>query len=244
MQVEINGVTKKYNNTPVLKEVNLSAGSGDRIAVLGSNGAGKTTLLEIVAGLLKADAGAITYNGHLSKSYGHKLRCDIGFVPQELALFPKLTLGEQLAFWAKISTAPVANSRIVEFTKLVGLGDHLHKRMEHLSGGMKRKLNVVLSLLHAPQLIIADEPTVGIDVQSKLEIIQFIKGVCTQGKTLFFSSHNIREIQQLCNKVAYLHQGQLLFCGTLEAAIALAKRRESALTEGWKAFTFLFSNFD
>lgn len=244
MQVVINGISKQFGRTPVLKDVSLSVGSGDRVAVLGANGAGKTTLLEIVAGLLKADAGTITYNGRLPKKYRHKLPRDIGFVPQELALFPKLTLAEQLAFWAKISPLPVAKGKVEELTELVGLVGHLHKRMENLSGGMKRKLNVILSLLHNPQLIIADEPTVGIDVQSKLEIIQFLKEVCTKGKTLFFSSHNIQEIQQLCTKVAYLHQGQLLFYDTMEEATALAKRRELTQSEGWKAFSFLFSNFE
>lgn len=241
MEVEAKNISKYYGRRQVLRDISLAASSGDRVAVLGSNGAGKTTLLEILAGVIKPDQGALVYNGRAAKKFGRGLRRVIGFVPQELALFPKLTINEQLDFWAKVSPETPPAARVEELISLADLGAHTSKKMEQLSGGMKRKLNLIASLLHDPQLIIADEPTVGIDIQSKLEIIEFLKGVGRAGKIMFFSSHSVEEIELLATKVAYLDEGRLLFFGSLNEAFTQSRDDGYSQSPGWRAFAFLLN---
>lgn len=239
MKVRIKNIAKHYGASQVLQDISLTADSGDRVAVLGSNGAGKTTLLEILAGVIKADKGTVNYDDWVASKCWRELRSAIGFIPQELALFPKLTLKEQLAFWSDISSELISAEKVQQLIRLTGLEEQINKKLEHLSGGMKRKLNLVLSLLHDPRLIIADEPTVGIDIQSKLEIMQFMKTVCSKGKTLFFSSHSIEEVKMLATKVAYLDEGRLLFYGTLQEVVSLSKDSSFSSAPGWQAFTHL-----
>lgn len=217
----VNEVSKFYRKKLVVKAISFSMNQGDRIAVLGPNGAGKTTLLEMLATVLKPDEGVIQYNNLTNEQ---EMRKKVGYVPQDLALFTNITVREQLKFWAQMSPKAVPNAKITELVTLVGLTEKLNEKTEHLSGGMKRKLNIILSLLHDPDLIILDEPTVGIDIQSKLEIIEFMKKICDSGKLLFFSSHDLQEIEQLCNKIVYLEEGRIVFSGTLTEARAAAKQ--------------------
>ncbi len=217
----VNKVSKFYRKKSVVKAISFSMNQGDRIAVLGPNGAGKTTLLEMLATVLKPDGGVIQYNNLTNEQ---EIRKKVGYVPQDLALFTNITVREQLKFWAQMSPKAVSQAKITELVMLVGLTEKLNEKTEHLSGGMKRKLNIILSLLHDPDLIILDEPTVGIDIQSKLEIIEFMKKICDSGKLLFFSSHDLQEIEQLCNKIVYLEEGRIVFSGTLTEARAAAKQ--------------------
>lgn len=139
-----------------------------------------------------------------------------------------------------MSPVRVTRERIDELVHLVGLTAKLDQKIVHLSGGMKRKVNIILSLLHDPSLLILDEPTAGIDIQSKLEINQFMKEVCSHRKSLFFSSHDLQEIQQLASKVVYLDNGRLLFYGSLQEAISLAHEKKDLNTN----FSLLFKSLE
>ncbi|UTR11755.1 ABC transporter ATP-binding protein [Evansella sp. LMS18] len=242
MALEVNGLTKFYKKKAVVKDISFRVEKGDCVAVLGANGAGKTTLFEMISSALQPDSGEVIFKDSPVGKNKASFRKRAGYVTQELTLFPKLTVKEQLKFWAEMAPVNVSEGRVGELTEMAGLSLKLNERTDQLSVGMKRKLNIVLSLLHDPELIILDEPTVGIDVQSKLEIIRFLKEISGEGKILLFSSHDLQEIRELAHKTAYLYEGKLLFYGTFQEAVEMAGNEELPETADWEAFSFLFSH--
>lgn len=242
MALEVKGLTKFYKKKAVVKDISFRVEKGDCVAVLGANGAGKTTLFEMISSALQPDSGEVIFNDSLVEKNKASFRKQAGYVTQELTLFPKLTVKEQLKFWAEMAPVNVSKDTVAELTEMAGLSLKLNERTDQLSGGMKRKLNIVLSLLHDPELIILDEPTVGIDVQSKLEIIRFLKEISGEGKMLLFSSHDLQEIRELAHKAVYLYEGELLFYGSFQDAVEMAGNEELPETDDWEAFSFLFSH--
>jgi ABC-2 type transport system ATP-binding protein len=223
--IEVNNVSKKYGSKITLSQVSFVVNKGDILGLIGPNGAGKSTILAVLATVIKPTTGQVLIDGQDAIKHPEKVRKQIGYVPQEIALYPTLTVKDNLRFWAEIAGRRVSKDEVEHTAEIVHLKEQLHQKVQTLSGGMKRKLNIAVSLLHDPDILILDEPTVGIDIQSKRDITQFIKGLASQGKTIVYTSHDVHEVEYLCQNISILNQGKLLFHGTIDDATAQAVQR-------------------
>ncbi|HHX62390.1 MAG TPA: ABC transporter ATP-binding protein [Epulopiscium sp.] len=200
------GLTKKYHKTTVLDNVSFTINNGTIVGIVGSNGAGKSTLISMIASIIKPTKGDIVIKGGR-----------IGYVPQEITLFPNLTVKENLTFWDTISNSHHSKKRkenIEHIIQVANLEDYFYKKVSQLSGGLKRRLNIAVSLLSHPNILIMDEPTVGMDISSRSEIVAFIKALSSDGTTVIYVSHHADEIEKLCTHILCLNQGHLVFNGT------------------------------
>jgi ABC-2 type transport system ATP-binding protein len=218
--IEITGVAKRYRNAgrPALDGVTLSVAEGAIFGLLGPNGAGKTTLISILLGLVRKDAGAVRVGGHDMDDALPAVRRLCGLAPQELGFYPMLTVEENLRFYgAAGGLKGAALAHETEFAvDTAQLGDHRGKHASQLSGGLKRRLNLALSLLHAPRILVLDEPTVGVDPQSRAFILDVIRRLRTErGLTVIYTSHYMDEVQALCDRIAILDHGRVLAEGTV-----------------------------
>ncbi|MCH1627842.1 ABC transporter ATP-binding protein [Ferdinandcohnia quinoae] len=224
--ITIENVSKSYGNKKSLQDVSLTIETGEIYGLLGANGAGKSTLLSILATISRASSGTITMNGlELSKNMKH-VREMIGYVPQDIALWEQETVKENLVLWSKFARDKVTEKQLYDLCGMVQLQEKWHEKVSSLSGGMKRKLNIAVALIHNPDILLMDEPTVGIDIQSKFEINQSIRDLASRGKTVVYTTHDMSEILFLCDKIGILQEGNLQFSGTLEDA------RNSAIAQG------------
>jgi ABC-2 type transport system ATP-binding protein len=209
--IEIKNVTKRFNDKLAVDNVSLDIEQGDIFGLLGPNGAGKSTLISMVVGLLKADNGEINIGGYSINKEPLKVKEQIGLVPQELALYEKLSAKQNLEFWGAMYglRGRVLNQRIDEAIELSGLQDSVKLQVKKYSGGMKRRLNIACAVLHHPKILIMDEPTVGIDPQSRNHIFEFTKNVNKEnGTTVIYTSHYMEEIETLCNDLFILDLGK------------------------------------
>lgn len=228
--IEIEGLVKSYNNSenPVLNNLSLVINSGERFGLFGSNGAGKTTLISIISGILKYNEGSVKVFGEEISTKWSDLKSRIGIVPQEYAFYTQLTAIENLTFFGKMYKidSEVLKTRIEELVEDFGMQDYAHKRSMEYSGGMKRKLNLALGVLHNPDLLILDEPTVGVDVKSKTHINQYLKDLNEKKNTTFlYTSHMMDEAQQLCSHIGILKDGQI--SESMDTESFLKKHKES-----------------
>jgi len=222
--VEIKGVSKQYKNSafPAVNNLSLNIPAQSIFGLLGPNGAGKTTLISMLCGLFKPGKGEIFTNG-LNISFNlEATKQIIGVVPQEIALYARLTAYENLMFLGHmygIETAELKR-RITENLQILGLEQNAHQQIRTFSGGMKRRVNLIAGLLHNPKLLILDEPTVGVDVQSKTAIIERLKKMNTeQGATIFYTSHHLAEAEDFCTHIAIIDKGKLITAGETKAMI-------------------------
>ncbi|WP_349408684.1 ABC transporter ATP-binding protein [Pseudalkalibacillus sp. SCS-8] len=206
--IELRNVHKQYKQKNVVKGVELMIPRGARVGFVGPNGAGKSTLMKMIATLVKPTGGEILVGGQSVTRKKKQIRKRIGYVPQDIALHPTLTVRDNLLFWAGMAPGSVPDERILKLLDMVGLREQLNKRVDKLSGGMQRKLNIIVALLHDPELLIMDEPTVGIDIPSKTDIVSFLKALGPD-KTILFSSHDLQEIEMLCHYILVLEDGIL-----------------------------------
>jgi len=218
--IEIAGVAKRYRHADsrALDGVSLSIPPGAIFGLLGPNGAGKTTLISILLGLVRKDEGQVRVAGHDMDRELPAIRRLCGLAPQELGFYPMLTVEENLRFYgAAGGLAGDALAQRVDFAcDTAQLGEQRRKRADALSGGLKRRLNLALSLLHAPKILVLDEPTVGVDPQSRAFILSVIRRLRDeQGLTVIYTSHYMEEVQEICDRVAILDRGRLLTEGTL-----------------------------
>jgi ABC-2 type transport system ATP-binding protein len=223
--IEIDGVAKQYRHaeTRALDGVRLSIPPGAIFGLLGPNGAGKTTLISILLGLVRKDAGAVRVAGHDMDRALPAIRRLCGLAPQELGFYPMLTVEENLRFYgAAGGLAGAALTQRVDFACATAQLDEQRRRLaEELSGGLKRRLNLALSLLHAPQILVLDEPTVGVDPQSRAFILGVIRKLRDeQGLTVIYTSHYMEEVQAICDRIAILDRGRVLTEGTLTELLA------------------------
>jgi ABC-2 type transport system ATP-binding protein len=216
--VEVKNVTKKYKDAPraAINLLSLTIDKGDVFGLLGPNGAGKTTLISMLCGLFPATEGEIYINGLTHKTNSNQCKQAIGVVPQEIALYPKLTAWENLLFLGHmygLKTAPLKEA-IKYNLSILGLESNTHQKISTYSGGMKRRVNLIAGLLHNPQLLILDEPTVGVDVQSKQAIIDYLKKLnAEKGMTILYTSHHLDEAEEFCNRIAIIDDGTLVTQG-------------------------------
>lgn len=217
--IEVDGVSKKLGKKYVLKNISFSIEKGEILGLLGPNGAGKSTLLYIIANILKPNTGNIFING--KKHNELKKLNTIGFVPQEIALYPSLTAYDNLAFWANMYNLKNKKEKIYETLDFICLTDVAKTPVFKFSSGMKRRLNIGVSLIHNPDIIILDEPTVGIDLASKSIILKKILALKKMGKTFIFTTHNPDEPYKICDKIGVLKEQTIQQIGNLENILSL-----------------------
>ncbi|MDR1673388.1 MAG: ABC transporter ATP-binding protein [Bacteroidales bacterium] len=222
--IEIKDLRKTYkgNGVPAVDRLSLSVPCGEIFGLLGPNGAGKTTIIHILCGLSSSDGGEVTICGYPLKTGLKEIKRLIGVVPQDIALYPTLTAYENLKIFGSILGLKGAalNNRINELLRFFGLEHSKHRRIGKYSGGMKRRINLIAGLLHQPKVLFLDEPTVGIDVQSKNLILENLKEINRNGSTIIYTSHYMEEAEALCTQIAFIDEGKLICTGTSAALIA------------------------
>ena len=239
--IEINKLSFQYAGAtmPALDGVTLHIESGDLFGLLGPNGAGKTTLLSLLTGLRQCDSGNILYNGKNIQTHTKQCQSEIAWVPQEYAFYPVMTITENLRFFGQTLgiKGQALKERIDEVIRLTGLENAIGKRCETFSGGMKRRLNVAIGLLKKPNYLFLDEPTVGIDPQSRHFILEAIKNINANGTTVIYSSHYMEEVQYLCNTIAIIDNGKVLTQGSLQTLLNAQSDQPSHATHYYQLET-------
>jgi ABC-2 type transport system ATP-binding protein len=216
-QLKVDGLVKSFGTIRAVDSVGFEVRPGEIYGLLGPNGAGKTTTISIISGLLLPDAGEVWVDGATFRSDPQRAKRVMGVVPQDLALYEELTGRENLEFWGRIAglTAPEARSRTVELLEALSLTDRAKDALKTYSGGMKRRINLGCALLHRPKLLLLDEPTVGIDPQARLNILEFIRGLRASGTAILYTTHYLEEAETLCQRIGIIDHGRLLAEGTL-----------------------------
>jgi len=200
---------------PAVNDISLQIKEGEIFGLLGPNGAGKTTTISILSGLLKPTQGKLLIHGFDVETQPDEIKKIIGVVPQEIALYPTLTAKENLYFFGSMYGIPKKHlkEKIDHYLSLFGLENTGNKRVEQFSGGMKRRLNMIASLLHEPKILVLDEPTSGVDVQSRNLIIEFLRDLNKKGTTILYTSHYLEEAESLCTEIAIIDNGKIIIRG-------------------------------
>jgi ABC-2 type transport system ATP-binding protein len=221
--LQVESVRKAYAGLNALSGVSLVVEPGEVFGLLGPNGAGKTTLLSIIAGLLEPDAGQVRLNDRLFGPGSREMRRLVGLGTQDLAVYPELTARENLVFFGKLygMRDPDLATRVNQLLAAVGLTERADDRAGTFSGGMKRRLNLAVAVVHRPALLLLDEPTTGVDPQSRNHIFEMVRGLNREGMTIVYTSHYMEEVQALCRRIAILDNGQLKACNTLDELLNL-----------------------
>lgn len=221
--LSVKNLSKKFGDLIALDSVSLDVIDGETFGLLGPNGAGKSTLINIICGVLAYDEGSLEFFGVERNEPTIEFKMSIGVIPQEISLYDKLTARENLEFFGKLYdlSGSTLGSKIEENLKLVGLKDRQNDRIETFSGGMKRRINIACSILHSPKFILMDEPTVGIDPQSRNLIFDVIEKLHGMGVTIVYTSHYMEEVERLCQNITILDHGKVIAQGTKSELIAL-----------------------
>ncbi len=212
----VQNLVKKYGSLTAVNDISFNILEGEIFSLLGPNGAGKTTTLSVLSTLFTPTAGDALIDGHSVTREPYKVRSLIGVVPQELALYDDLTARENLVFWGQMYglSGKALATRVDEVLQQIGLADRAGNRIKTYSGGMKRRVNIGVGLLHKPRLLFMDEPTVGIDPQSRRAILDSVKELNRQGMTVLYTTHYMEEAQELSDRVGIIDHGQLIALGT------------------------------
>ena len=229
MEIQIQALKKNYGQKTALDNISLTIENG-MFGLLGRNGAGKTTLMQILSTLREPTSGTVTFNG-IPLEDTRKIRPLIGYLPQEFSLYPDMSVLEIMRYLAALSNLPmeVQRQRIPDLLQRVNLWEDRGKKVRKLSGGMKRRLGIAQALLHDPQVLIADEPTVGLDPQERLRFYALLNEF-SSNRIVIVSSHIVSDIETVCEKVAVLDAGKLLFTGTVEDLAQTAAGKVYELT--------------
>ena len=216
------GLTKRYGTTVAVSGLNFDIREGEIFGLLGPNGAGKTTTIAMLATQRRPSSGDATLFGHSACKDPYRVRQMIGLAPQEVSLYPALTAAENLQFFGRIYGVRESDlrERIDELLALVGLDAHRDDQVSIFSGGMKRRLNLAVSLVHRPKLILLDEPTAGVDPQSREQILKIIGDLRDDGNAILYTTHYMEEAERLCDRLGILSEGKLVAEGTLESLLS------------------------
>ena len=225
--LEIKNLTKSFGDVLALDRFSLSLGKGEVLGLLGPNGAGKTTLISILAGTLRDFSGSVSFLGRDLFS-DRSLKNRMGIVPQDMAFYEDLSAMDNLLFWGGLYDVPRADlkKRASELLELVELAARAKEPVKNFSGGMKRRLNTAIGLLHKPDLLLLDEPTVGIDVQAKVSILDIIRNVGAAGTAVIFTTHQLAEVETTCSRIAIMDAGRILAEGTLDELVRIVGERD------------------
>jgi ABC-2 type transport system ATP-binding protein len=216
-------LTKRFGERLAVDRVSFTIGPGETYGLLGPNGAGKTTTISMVCGLLSRDAGTVSLRGRALDTGTIDVKAAIGFVPQEIAVYPDLTARENLRFFGGLYglSGSALSSRVEDVLETIGLTDRADDRADTYSGGMQRRLNIGLGMLNHPTLLILDEPTVGVDPQSRNAILDAVEALSSEGMAVLYTTHYMEEAERLCDRVGILDEGRLQAEGTRRELIAL-----------------------
>lgn len=215
--IEVGGLSKSYGSKAALKNITFGVQEGSCFGLLGPNGAGKSTTMKILSGLLEADRGTVRIFGKDQRSSAEDTKVKVGYVPQSITLYEKLSANDNLIFFGEMYgvKGKELKRRIGEVLEQVGLADRAKDAVETFSGGMKRRVNIAAALLHRPKLLIMDEPTVGIDPQSRNHIFEMIRALQKNGVTILYSTHYMEEVESLCDHLAIVDNGLVITGGSL-----------------------------
>lgn len=216
--IELRNVSKTFGDIEALKKINLFIGKGQLHGLVGPNGAGKTTSINILTSYLKPDSGEIYYAGRKLDNFSIREKKTIGYIPQELSIYEDLTALENLYFWGKLYNVEHSQlkKQIDHLLELVGLTNRKNDAVNTFSGGMKRRINLAIGLIHDPDIIFLDEPTVGVDPQSRNLIFELIEDMHQTGKTILYTSHYMEEVERLCEKISIIDHGIVIAEGSKE----------------------------
>lgn len=209
--LEVQNVKKTYQKVMAVNDLSFTAESGEIIGLLGVNGAGKSTTIEMIATLIKPDSGFIYYKGSDIQKEPQRIRQEMGYVPQEIMLFPELTGRQNLDFWGRAYglSGRALDEAIAWVLELCELGEQINRPVREYSGGMQRRINVGTAILHRPQILILDEATVGMDILAAAKIMQMLQNLNQSvGTTILLASHNMAETESLCRRFLLLKQGK------------------------------------
>ena len=222
------GLRKNYGDLRAVDGVGFHIAAGETYGLLGPNGVGKTTAISMIVGILQADEGTVTVNGAEVSTTTPEAKSAIGFVPQDLAIYPDLSAKENLRFFGKLQglSGDRLGVRVAHVLDIVGLSDRAEDRADTFSGGMKRRLNIAIGLLHEPKLLILDEPTVGVDPQSRNSILESVEQLSAEGLAVLYTTHYMEEAERLCDRVGIIDAGQLKAEGTRRELVAMVGGRD------------------
>ena len=225
--LEVRDVRKAYGPVRALDGVSFQVEPGEIFGLLGPNGAGKSTLLSIIASLREADGGSIHIDGATLRMNDRELRRHVGIAPQELALYGELSAAENLRFFGELygMRGAAFEQRIVAILQALGLQEHAAQRVATFSGGMQRRLNLGAALVHQPKLLLLDEPTAGVDPQSRQRLFDEIRRLHEGGMTIVYTSHYMEEVQALCSRIGIIDHGRLVACDTTAKLLQLLPAR-------------------
>lgn len=215
--LQVSGLKKQFLHHEVVKGIDLNIEKGEAYGLLGPNGAGKSTTISMLCGLIKPTEGSIKIGEYDISKQTKKAQQLIGIVPQEIALYMAMTARENLMFWGRMYGLKglILKTRVDEVLDVIGLYDRADDKVSTFSGGMKRRVNIGAAILHKPDLLIMDEPTVGIDPQSRNHILETVKTLNSNGMTIIYTSHYMEEVEYLCTRIGIMDYGKLLVEGTL-----------------------------
>jgi ABC-2 type transport system ATP-binding protein len=221
--IEVHQLHKKFGEIEAVRGVEFSVQTGEIFSLLGPNGAGKSTTISMLSGLLKPTSGDACIMGHSVTRDATQARSALGVVPQDIALYPDLSARENLSFWGKMYglRGALLKQRVDETLETIGLSDRQNGRVGTFSGGMKRRVNIGVALLHRPAVVIMDEPTVGIDPQSRRHILDSVKDLNSKGMTVLYTTHYMEEAAELSRHIAIMDKGKVIVCGTYVDVIKL-----------------------
>ena len=225
--LKVKNLYKNFGNIIAVDGINFEVKRGEVFGLLGPNGAGKSTTISIISTLIPPTKGEILFEGESIFENSKNLRQKLGMVPQDIALYPTLTGYENLVFWGNLYGLKGAElkKRINEVADIIGLNGRLKDKVEKYSGGMKRRLNIGAALLHHPELLIMDEPTVGIDPQSRSHILDTVLKLSAQGMTIIYTTHYMEEAEELCTRICIMDEGKIIASGTKQELVELVNEK-------------------
>jgi len=239
LMIEVEQLRKSYGELTAVDGVSFTARSGEIFGLLGPNGAGKTTTIGCISGLLTPSSGRVKVMGHDVVREGSAARAKLGVVPQEIALYDDLSARENLAYWggAQGMRNPKLKERIQQVLELSGLQDRAKEPVKQFSGGMKRRLNFACGILHFPSVLLLDEPTVGVDPQSRVRLLELVRAEARAGTCVLYTTHYMEEAEALCDRLAIVDHGKVIAAGTLaELRSMLGERDLLRLTGSFPPF--------
>lgn len=216
--IEVTDLVKVFGENVAVDGISFDIRAGEIFGLLGPNGAGKTTTISMISCLLSPTSGEVTVDGSSVTRDARKVKSSLGVVPQEIALYPTLTALENLRFWGRMYglSGKLLEERVAEALEMAGLADRAKERVETYSGGMKRRINIAAGILHHPRVLLMDEPTVGIDPQSRNHILETVKELNRRGMTVLYTSHYMEEVEFLCDRVGIIDHGKVIAIGTID----------------------------
>lgn len=226
--LEARGLQKSFGDLRAVNGVTFHIAPGETYGLLGPNGAGKTTSISMIAGLLEPDGGEVRIQGDVVTPRTVAPKAKMGLVPQDLAIYPDLTATENMTFFGRLygMAGEVLKKRVAAVLDVVGLSERADDVTKEFSGGMKRRLNIAIGLLHSPQLLILDEPTVGVDPQSRNAILEAVEQLSSEGMAVLYTTHYMEEAERLCDRVGIIDQGKIMAEGTRRELVQMLGQKD------------------